>query len=133
MVTDEKNQPQSVSAAFAHLIYKLVDRYLPEEVNYPECAKHFWLDIRFWCAAVGGLTFVQFYLRGLSKREEINRFWEFVGPFVWSSMVVIFSIVGIGFFSWLVYHMSPKMGRLRAYFLGLLLPSIVITWSSVID
>ena len=54
----------SVSNAFAHLINRVIDKYLPADANYPKRAEKFWKDTKVWCAFVGGITFVVLEIRG---------------------------------------------------------------------
>ena len=130
-----------VGGAFARLIHEIIDRYLPEDANNPKRAEKFWKDTKFWCAFVGGISFVVLEIRGWATEEKalgvepnliILELMVFINSsdivilFTFYTLLFIYILFMILFFCWLVYNMSEKVGRTRAYFLGLLLPTITV-------
>ena len=147
MNAKDKNEYRPVSDAFARLIDKIIERYLPKDANYPKRAEKCWKDTKFWCAFVGGITFVVLEIRGWATEEKalgvepnpiILELMVFINSsdivilFTFYTLLFIYILFMILFFCWLVYNMSEKVGRTRAYFLGLLLPAITVYGPSLV-
>ena len=138
---NHRTAPRSVSGEFANLIGILTKRYLPDDANNPQCADYFWRDTKFWCAFMGNFTFIILNTRHMfagKVLEKPERVYALAEVLYFASLqkillvtYVVYMFAMAVFFSWLVYHMSNKVGRTRAYLLGLLLPTITIHWSSM--